>query len=224
MPSKSWLSAYHAMDNTDAGIGIADMRGVVTYANRTMAGLLGAGDESAVVGHHLDTWFERKTVLGPMLESIRAGKGWTGEQRQLCGDKAGWLQVSAVPDVNEDEELCGMVLSIRDTAERRRAEIAEQQAARSRAMAESLSAACHALGQPATVLLTSIEMLKIDGSMDAATRQEMLDLCYQAAIQLRERIQRFSAAHHANSDTGEQAAFASGDDEARPPDGEGSVV
>jgi PAS domain S-box-containing protein len=187
------LSAYHAMDNTDAGIGIADMRGVVTYANRMMAGLLGAGDEGAVVGHHLDTWFERKTVLDPMLEGIRAGKGWTGEQRQLCGDKAGWLQVSAVPDVNEDEELCGMVLSLRDTAERRRAEIAEQQAARSRAMAESLAVACHALGQPATVVLSSAEVLKLDTGMDAEARREIVDLCYSAAIQLRTVLKEMNA-------------------------------
>jgi hypothetical protein len=110
-----------------------------------MAGLLGAGDEGAVVGHHLDTWFERKTFWTRCLKASGQAR-WDGEQRQLCGDKAGWLQVSAVPDVNEDEELCGMVLSLRDTAERRRAEIAEQQAARSRAMAESLAVACHALG------------------------------------------------------------------------------
>ncbi len=188
------LSAYHAMDNTDAGIGIVDMRGIVTYANRMMAELLGAGDESAVVGHHLDTWFDRKTVLNPMLENIQAGKGWLGEQRQLGGDKAGWLQVSAVPDLDEDEELCGMVLSVRDNAERRRAEIAEQQAERSRALAESLSTACHALGQPATVLLTSIEMLKLDDTLDAATRKEMIEMCYHAAIQLRERVRLFCAA------------------------------
>ena len=188
------LSAYHAMDNTDAGIGIADMRGVVTYANRTMAGLLAAGDEAAVVGQPLETWFERQTVLEPMMASIRNGEGWAGEQRQLCGEKTRWLLVSAVPDVNEDDELCGMVLSVRDMADRRRAEIAEQQAERSRAMAESLASACHALGQPATVLLTSVEMLRLDGVLDAVTRQEMIDLCYKAAIQLRERMQQLGAA------------------------------
>jgi signal transduction histidine kinase len=177
---------------------------VVTYANRMMAELLGAGDESVVVGHHLDTWFERKAVLDPMLESIRAGKGWLGEQRQFGSDKAGWLQVSAVPDLNEDEELCGMVLSIRDTAERRRAEIAEQQAERNRVKAESLSAACHALGQPATVLLTSIEMLRIDDSLDAATRKEMVEMCYHAAIQLRERVRQFCAARSEEPDGEEE--------------------
>jgi PAS domain S-box-containing protein len=187
------LSAHHAMDNTDSGIGIADLRGTVTYANRMMAGLLAAGDEAAVVGQPLDTWFSRETVLDPMLASIRRGGNWTGEQRQLSGEKSGWLLISAVPDVNEEGELCGMVLSIRDTAERRRAELAEQQAERNRATAESLSAACHALGQPATVMLTSAEVLKLDAGLDAEARRELIDLCYSAAIQLRAVLKEMNA-------------------------------
>ena len=215
------LSAYHAMDNTDAGTGIADMRGVVTYANRTMAALLAAGDESAVVGQHLDAWFEREAVFEPMMASIRNGEGWTGEQRQLCGEKTRWLQVSSVPDVNEDDELCGMVFSVRDMADRRRAEIAEQQAARSRAMAESLAVACHALGQPATVLLTSVEMLKMDEALDAATRREMIDLCYKAAIQLRERMQQMAAAR-SHTSAAELSGLATGWTARTPCDKEGT--
>lgn len=186
------LSAYHAMDNTDSGIGIADMKGVVTYANRTMTRLLAGGDERDVVGQHLDTWFDRKAVIDPILAKIRKGEGWTGEQRLISGDKVGWLMISAVPDINTDEELCGMVLSIRDTAERRRAEIAEQQAERNRAMVEGLSSACHALGQPATVLLTSVEMLKMDVGGDEKMRDEVIDLCYGAVIELREQLQKMN--------------------------------
>lgn len=186
------LSAYHAMDNTDSGIGIADMKGVVTYANRTMTRLLADGNEQEVVGQHLDKWFDRKTVIDPILARVRKGEGWTGEQRLIAGDKVGWLMVSAVPDINADEELCGMVLSIRDTAERRRAEVAEQQAERHRVMVESLSTACHSLGQPATVLLTSIEMLKLDIGNDEKTRNEVIDLCYGAVIELREQLQKMN--------------------------------
>jgi len=187
------LSAYHAMDNTDSGIGIADLQGVVTYANRMMVELLAAGDETAVVGKELETWFDRKNVLEPMLERISRGEGWSGEQRVFACDQSGWLMVSAVPDVNEENELCGMVLSIRDTAERRRAELAEQQAERNRVMMESLASACHALGQPATVLLTSIEILKMEADEDEQMRREMLELCYGAVIQLRELLLRMNA-------------------------------
>ena len=44
------LSAYHAMDNTDSGIGVVNLEGRVTYANRTMISLLAGGDEKAVLG------------------------------------------------------------------------------------------------------------------------------------------------------------------------------
>ena len=194
------LSAYHAMDNTDAGIGIADMNGVITYANDMMIKLLAEGDEAAVVGQHLDVWFDRKGVIGPLLGSISQGVSWTGEQRLIVRDKSSWLMISAVPDINEDNELCGMVLSIRDTADRRRAEIAEQQAQRNRAMVESLAEACHALGQPATVLLTSIEILKMDTEKDEQMYREMIDLCYGAVIQLRELLQQMNAKRIAAAD------------------------
>lgn len=194
------LSAHHAMDNTDAGIGIVDMHGVITYANSMMVRLLAEGDEDAVVSHHLDVWFDREKVIDPLLGRIGRGESWSGEQRLLMGDKSSWLMLSAVPDINEDNELCGMVLSIRDTAERRRAEIAEQQAQRNRAMVESLAEACHSLGQPATVLLTSIEILKMDSDKDEQMRHEMIDLCYGAVIQLRELLQQMNAKRIAAAD------------------------
>ncbi len=187
------MSAYHAMDNTDSGIGIANMSGVITYANRMMVRLLAGGDETAVVGNYLDTWFDRKTVINPMLDKVSRGEGWSGEQRMLRHEKVGWLLVSAVPDINGDDELCGMVLSIRDTAERRRAELAEQQSERNRVMAEGMASACHALGQPATVLLTSIEILKLDAEKEDPVRRQMIDLSYDAVIQLRDMLQKMNA-------------------------------
>ncbi len=187
------LSAYHAMDNTDSGIGIADLNGVVTYANRTMVSLLSGGDETKVVGQELGTWFERKGVVDPMLSNIREGLPWSGEQRLIVASKSAWLSISAVPDVNEDHALCGMVISLRDTAERRRAEIAEYQAERNRIMMESLAGVCHALGQPATVLLTSIELLKMEGMKDRKTFAQMIDLCYDAVINLRDLLQKMNA-------------------------------
>lgn len=182
------LSAYHAMDNTDSGIGIVNMNGAVLYANRMMTRLLAGGDEQEVVGQLLDNWFDRKGVIDPMFEKMNLGEAWSGEQRVLTQGEEGWLMISAVPDINEEGELCGMVISIRDTAERRRAELAEKQAERTKTLMDNLAAASHALGQPATVLLTSIEILKLDNGKDEHMRREMIDLCYAAVIQLREQL------------------------------------
>jgi len=60
-------------------------------------------------------------------------------------------------------------------------------------MVESLAEACHALGQPATVLLSSIEILKLEADKDEEMRREMIDLCYGAVIQLRGLLQQMNA-------------------------------
>ena len=187
------LSSYHAMDNTDAGIGIVGLDGKVIYANRTMVSLLAGGDETAVLGQKLNVWFDAKSVIEPMFANIERRLPWSGEQRMLSEAKTTWLMISAVPDINEDQELRGMVLSMRDTADRRRAEIAEYQVVRNRVMMESLAGVCHALGQPATVLLTSIEIMKLEGVKDSQNLKEMIDLCYDAVIQLRELLQKMNA-------------------------------
>ncbi|MBQ6915354.1 MAG: hypothetical protein IJQ65_06495 [Kiritimatiellae bacterium] len=69
-----------------------------------------------------------------------------------------------------------------DTA--RRLAIAEMQLERSKVVMESLAGFCHALGQPATVLLSSIELLRMPET-DAETRNAVLDMCYDAVIEIR---------------------------------------
>ena len=107
------LSVFHAMDNTDAGIGIVTLDGTVTYANRTMTSLLAGGEESAVIGQKLNVWFDRKSVVDPMLANIGRRQSWSGEQRMIRDAKTTWLMVSAVPDINVGSGAVRMVLSLR---------------------------------------------------------------------------------------------------------------
>ena len=69
-----------------------------------------------------------------------------------------------------------------ETATRLR--VAELQAERAKMVMESLAGFCHALGQPATVLLSSIELLKM-GGVDKETTAQVLDMCYEAVIEIR---------------------------------------
>ena len=66
----------------------------------------------------------------------------------------------------------------------RKLAIAEMQVERSKVVMESLAGFCHALGQPATVLLSSIELLRMP-STDEETRSTVLDMCYDAVIEIR---------------------------------------
>ena len=65
----------------------------------------------------------------------------------------------------------------------RRLELAEIKAERSKVVMESLAGFCHALGQPATVLLSSVELLKM--GCDDETKAQVLDMCYEAAIEIK---------------------------------------
>ena len=65
----------------------------------------------------------------------------------------------------------------------RRLAIAEIRAERSKTVMESLAGFCHALGQPATVLLSSVELLRM--GCDEETKKEVLDMCYDAVIEIR---------------------------------------
>ena len=185
-------STYLAMDNTDAGIGIANKEGVLIYANRKMVELLGCGDADAVVNNKLERWFDVKTVVNPILANVFKGEEWYGEQCVVSGKKSSWLFVSAVPNESRDGELMGLVLSIRDMADERRADIAEYQAERNRIMIESLAGVCHSIGQPATVLLTSLELLKMSGFDDRENAAQMLEMSYEAVIQIRDLLYKMN--------------------------------
>ena len=64
-----------------------------------------------------------------------------------------------------------------------RLKIAETQAERAKLVMESLAGFCHALGQPATVLLSSVELLRM--GCDEETKKDILDMCYDAVIEIR---------------------------------------
>ena len=56
-----------------------------------------------------------------------------------------------------------------------RLRVAELQAERAKVVMESLAGFCHALGQPATVLLSSMELLKM-GGVDDSTKRQVVDM------------------------------------------------
>lgn len=62
-------------------------------------------------------------------------------------------------------------------------ELAEIKVERSKVVMESLAGFCHALGQPATVLLSSIELLRM--GCDDETKKMVLDMCYDAVIEIK---------------------------------------
>ena len=58
------------------------------------------------------------------------------------------------------------------------------QVERSKVVMESLAGFCHALGQPSTVLLSSIELLKMPG-VDEETKKQVIDMCHEAVLEIK---------------------------------------
>ena len=79
--------------------------------------------------------------------------------------------------------ILGMAEESTDEIARRLA-LAEVQIERSKVVMESLAGFCHALGQPAQVLLSSIELLKMPET-NPDLRKQVLDMCYDAAVEIR---------------------------------------
>jgi len=79
-------------------------------------------------------------------------------------------------------EVAGLVLSFVDISDRIRADHATREADRQRVMLESFGAACHHLGQPATVLLANLEMMQEAalGGSEGQAMKEMLGLSMEA--------------------------------------------
>lgn len=110
----------------------------------------------------------------------------------------------AVYRTENAQRLC---FFIRDVTDRMRAEEAERAVERSKVMMESIGTVCHHLGQPGTVILNSLELLKSLPPEDEKTREELINLSLEAAERieslLRElnELRTYKAEKYAQSDS-----------------------
>ena len=184
---------YRAIQNAATGIAIAELSGEVTYINQAGAVLLGETAEAPIAGRNLRDLIPANELITPMIETVRAGQSWSGELMFIRHDKTViHIQVTTAANWNTDDELVGMVLSFLDISDRIRARDAENKAERQRVMVESLGTACHHLGQPATVLLASLELLNKVRKTDPAMAEELLISSVEAAESLRTMLHRLN--------------------------------
>lgn len=182
------LKTIHAaIQNAATGIVIADLNGKIDYANQA-AGCL-CGESESIAGRLVQDLLQDSTLFPALLGAVRTGTTWSGEV--LLNRKNGQpvhVQLSAAPNRDADEELTGMILSFLDISDRMRAQEAEKQAERQSVMMESLGAACHHLGQPATVLLASLELMARIKDSDKSMGEELLNSSIEAAESLRKML------------------------------------
>lgn len=90
---------------------------------------------------------------------------------------------------------------IRDITDRIRAEEAERAVERNRIMMESIGTICHHLGQPSTVILSSLELLKTADMHDEASRAELIEMSLDAASKIEELLKELNELRTYRSET-----------------------
>jgi len=181
---------HNAIQNSSNGIGIATLEAQFEYVNPAVAQMWGYSKVEEIIGRNIIDFLEDATLAGKMIESVSAGRIWAG--RAVARRKDGstfHVQISVAGNRDSDDELVGMVFSFLDISDSLRVEEAERQTERQRVMMESLGTACHHLGQPATVLLASLDVLrKLTSADHNEAVRDLLASSMEAAETLRDML------------------------------------
>jgi PAS domain S-box-containing protein len=153
---------HNALQNAGNGIAIANVSACLEYVNPAMQKLWACENAEEMLGRDVRELWQDRDRAEEMIRSILDDhQAWSGEliARRTSGDLF-HVQVSAACNRDSEGELTGIVLSFADITDRKRAEEAMKEAERQKAMLATVGAACHHLGQPATVILANLGLMK----------------------------------------------------------------
>lgn len=156
------MTEHNAIQNSANGIGMADLDMKLEYINPAMVRMWQSESVDDLLGADILGLLADKESGSDMIKAVMSdSQGWSGEMKAVRADGVEFdVQVSAVCNRNADGEVLGAVFSFMDISDRKRAEAAMREAERNRVMLESIGAACHHVGQPATVLLANLGLLQ----------------------------------------------------------------
>lgn len=179
----------NAFQNSSTGIAITDRKGRIDYVNLAAAGLWKIESADGMKGKSLTDLLPDSAQARELISTVLDGRNWSGETTLLHSNSPPLhLRVSAAANRDVDDNIVGVVLSFLDISDTKRAEEAEKQAERQRVMMESIGAACHHLGQPATVLLASLELMTRLGNTNKHMNAELLSSSMHAAESIRKML------------------------------------
>jgi len=185
---------HNAIQNAANGIAIADLAANIEYANPALVKLLGYESAESLVGVGVREVLGAGELTEELIDKVLVhGATWKGEIPVMkpSGDKLD-LGVFAACNRNSDGDTVGIVFSFADLSDRKRADDAIRKADRQRVMLESLGAACHHLGQPATVLSVSIGVIKSQLSSEDTLINELVDTSVKASERLGDVLRKLN--------------------------------
>ena len=163
---------------------------LVIYANGACSTYFTRADGLSLAGFPLSDWFPKPEWLTDMFTALFAGRVWYAPGTVRLEQPTRELEIRAIPDVIgiTSTHLRAMIL-FSDINMLQSDRKARQMAERSRIMMESLGAVCHAIGQPTTVLLSTIEMLQM-GLFDKKGQEDAIAMCHGAVLEIRDLLRQ----------------------------------
>lgn len=184
-----------AIVNSYSGIAICGLDGAIQYVNPAVCRMWGYNSDSEILNKDVCSLWT-KTGDDAELRRLIAEQGhpWMIEVTGIRADGSRFdLQATAASNVDGDGRKVGTVFSFEDISDRKRAEEAVRETERQRVMLESLGTACHHLGQPATVLLANLGMLKKQYCNADPALNRIIESSFEAAERLAGILHRLSA-------------------------------
>lgn len=184
----------NAIQNAGTGIAVADIEGRLIHINPALRQMWDIDNATATADLTIAKLLGEVTAAAIMqVVNEEATPTWIQELPiKLGAEEARWIQVSAAVNLDHDNMVTGVVLSFVDVSDRYRADAMERLHDRDRVMAQSLGAVCHHLGQPTTILLSSIEMMRSIDHSDTATLSSLLDISLEAAEEVRQILRKLN--------------------------------
>ncbi len=117
------LAGHAAIQNSGNGIAITDMKATLQYHNSAMAVLLGAEDGEQLNDEYITQFLSNPSDGDAISEAVVEGLTWRGELEILClNDVMIFVQASVAPNTNADGDVVGMVWSLLDVSDQKRAQ------------------------------------------------------------------------------------------------------
>lgn len=185
---------HNAIQNAANGIAITNLAGILEYANPAFATMIDSTEPEELVGTSIYEMFEGSDIVQEMFYAVlEEDRRWNGEVSiEMPSGRMVDLEILASPNRNSDGEKVGIVLSFSDLADRKRAEVAMRETERQRVMLESLGAACHHLGQPATVLMANLGMIRYKVGNEDPLLSEMIDSSMEAIRRMGDTLHKLN--------------------------------
>ena len=116
-------TGFNAIQNSANGIAIADLEANYVYVNASMRQLLGHQEDEPVDGHTIREYMTDGDRAEEIIQAIRERQTWRGElQIRRCDGAKLYVNASVAPNSNADGDLTGMVISLLDISEQKKAQ------------------------------------------------------------------------------------------------------